>query len=158
LAGLRLGGEWASGGNAGRRFEQCRGGWPDAVALLEELVDDDAALVEDEDAGISDSKLFPPGADAVLGVLRLEMLVVEAEITNDPTSLVRQQLVGDAALRGECLQRRDRIVANREDGDASPLEIRRARLQLDELRLAVGSPARAAVEDDERLLLAPNRV
>jgi hypothetical protein len=118
--------------------------------LLELLVDDDATLVEHEDAGVGDAELLRPGANAVLGVLRLEMLVEQSQRSNDPGTLVGKQRVGDPTLRGERRQRGDRVVADRENGDVRSLEVRGARLQLDELRFAVRSPARAAVKNDQR--------
>jgi hypothetical protein len=53
-------------------------------------------------------------------------------------------------LLGEAGKHLDSVVADGEEGDPLALEVGEAALQLDELRLAVGSPGGAAVEDDER--------
>jgi hypothetical protein len=44
----------------------------------------------------------------------------------------------------------NRIIADRDDGDARSVEVGETALQLDELRPAERSPGGAAVEDDQR--------
>jgi hypothetical protein len=53
-------------------------------------------------------------------------------------------------LRGERREHIDRIVAYGEERNALLAERRGDLLQLNELRFAIGSPPRAAIEDDER--------
>jgi hypothetical protein len=58
-------------------------------------------------------------------------------------------------LCGEGRERFDRIVTNGEERDVVLIEVGSNLLQLNELGLAVGSPARAAVEDHERPSACP---
>ena len=53
---------------------------------------------------------------------------------------VRQQRKSDASLPAESGERLDWVVANRGQAEPFGLEFREASLQLDQLRLAVGSP------------------
>lgn len=53
-------------------------------------------------------------------------------------------------LAGKVGERAHRVVADREQCDAPLLKLGSDTLQLDQLRLAVRSPARAAIEDDGR--------
>jgi hypothetical protein len=59
---------------------------------------------------------------------------------------------------GEVGQYGHRIVADCEDGNALSLEVRHALLQLHELRLTVGSPAGAAIEEDQGAPAGPDLV
>jgi hypothetical protein len=63
---------------------------------------------------------------------------------------IRQERIGDAVRVREALQDLDRVIADREERDAVLRERARDPLQLDELRLAEGSPLRAAVEENQR--------
>ncbi len=56
---------------------------------------------------------------------------------------------------GEGLQVRGAVVADREDGVAGAVQSRKDPLQLDQLRLAVGSPNRAAMQDHDRATHVP---
>jgi hypothetical protein len=77
------------------------------------------------------------------------VLVVESEPLDNRASLVRQQREGDAVFRCEVGQHVDRIVADGKQAGSCLVQVSRSLLQLDELRLAIRSPARAAVEDDK---------
>jgi hypothetical protein len=86
---------------------------------------------------------------AVERLLLGEVRVQQPERPDRCAAEVGEQGVGDAALLGEGGQDVDGVVADGEERDAGALEVGRAVLQLDQLRLAVRSPARAAVEDNQ---------
>jgi hypothetical protein len=83
-------------------------------------------------------------------VVRLKVFVEHAEPADDVAPFIAEQWVRDAVTFGERSEVGRPVVADREDGVPSPLELRQRALQLDQLRLAVRSPDRAAKEDDER--------
>ncbi len=89
-------------------------------------------------------------ATTVGRMLRREVLIEQAEPTNDNTPHIGKQRVDDTVLRGELGEDRDRIVAHREDRNAFALIVRQTALQLDELRLAERSPGGAAVKEHQR--------
>ena len=128
---------------------------PDAVALLETPVDDDAVLVEDEAAGIGNALVARVGVEAVVGRLLGEVLVEESQIPDCGAALVTEQRVGDVVRCGEIAEDVDGVVADGVDGDALALEVGETVLQPNELRAAEGSPVGATVEDDQPLTAIP---
>jgi hypothetical protein len=56
--------------------------------------------------------------------------VQQSEPTDEPTALVRQEVVADATLRREAGQNGDGIVADGEQGNPRALEFGLTRLQL----------------------------
>jgi hypothetical protein len=125
---------------------------------VEALPHDDPRLVEDEDPGIWKIGMPRIWLDPVRGMVFLYALVDEAEAPDDVAPLVREQRKRDTVLVGEGPKHRHGIVAQGEEGDARGFERGQYLLQLDQLRLAEGSPVGAAVEDDERLAVAPGGV
>jgi len=71
---------------------------------------------------------------------------------------VCQQTIGDAVLGRKGGEGLDRIVADREQRDASRFQLPGNPLQLDELRLAERSPPGAAVEHHDRGTAGPGAV
>ncbi len=120
------------------------------VVLFDDLPLDASRLVEHEGHRISDAVLLRPGGDGEPGVMHLEIFVEDPKFPNDAAAFVGQDRVVDALLVGECFQIDLAVIGDREDGIAGPFELLVHALQLDQLRLAVRSPDRAAVEDDDR--------
>jgi len=81
----------------------------------------------------------------------LHVLIDEAELTNDVAALVGEQWKADAVLIRKAAEYLNGVVADGEEGDAFGLEIRPYLLQLDQLRLAEGSPLGTAVENHQGL-------
>jgi hypothetical protein len=95
-----------------------------SIALLELLPNNDPLLVQVEHSRIGDAVLVGPGLPPIESRLLGEMLVVQAEGTNDATPLVREERVADPTLLREPGQNRDRVVADGEEGDAGLFEVR----------------------------------
>jgi len=76
--------------------------------------------------------------------------VEQPERADHPAALVSEKRIPDAVRVGEGSKDRDRVVADREERIAGGVKLRQDPLQLDQLRLAIRSPPRASVEDDER--------
>ena len=87
-----------------------------------------------------------------------QILIEDAEIADDRASLVGQQRIGDAVLRGELGEAGLIVVADREQRIARALKVVSDPLQLDQLRLAIRSPPGASVEHDHRPSRAPRGV
>jgi hypothetical protein len=117
------------------------------IGIVEELLDDDALLVHDIDAGEGD----PVEGSAVL----LHLRVQDAVAADDRRVDVREERVGNVVRLGEGGQCGHVIVGDRVELDAGFLELRPGVAQLTELRHARRSPDRRAVEDDGRLRAAP---
>jgi osmoprotectant transport system ATP-binding protein len=79
-----------------------------------------------------------------------EIGVQDAELADHAAALVGEERVGDAVRLRERGEPALVVVADREERVARVSERRGDPLQLDQLRLAVRSPPRAAVEHDER--------
>ncbi|HEV2010857.1 MAG TPA: hypothetical protein VGS17_07515 [Candidatus Limnocylindria bacterium] len=79
-----------------------------------------------------------------------KVFIEDPERADDGASLVGEQLKGDAVLGGELAQPALMVIADRKERDAGGIERAGDPLQLDQLRLAIGSPPRAAVEHDDR--------
>ena len=79
----------------------------------------------------------------------LETRVEHAERSDDAAALVREERICDAVRPREVREHRDGVVADREERVALTREVGGDPLQLDQLRLAVRSPLRAAIEDDD---------
>jgi len=79
-------------------------------------------------------------------MLRIDVLVQQAEGAYHGAPLIGEEGIGDVVCVGKPAEHGDGIIADGEDGDVRPREVGQAALQLDELRLAEGSPGRAAVE------------
>ena len=85
----------------------------------------------------------------------LDQIVIEnADLPDDGASLIGQQREGDPVLGRELAQTVPVVIADREEGIPGAVERGCEALQLDQLRLAVRSPSRAAVEHDDRPTLA----
>ncbi len=80
----------------------------------------------------------------------LEVLIQDAEGADGLTPLVTEERIGDAVAVGERPKIGRPVVADGEQRVARPFELGERSLQLDQLRLAVRSPDRAAVQDDDR--------
>ncbi len=159
--GLAVGREGGLGGrlqDPKRRRKEGATRVPLAVARMESLVSDGARLVEDEDTGIWQVHVARARLDAIDSVIFLHVFIDEAELTNDAATLVGEQRKADAVLVRKAAKYLDGVVADGEEGDAFGLETRPHLLQLDQLRLAEGSPLGAAVEDYERLAVPACRV
>lgn len=93
--------------------------------------------------------LLRPCGDAEPRVMRLEVVVQNAELPNDAAAFVGEQRVVDAVLVRERFQVRRAVMGDRNDGIPSASQLPLHALQLNQLRLAIRSPDRAAIEDDE---------
>ena len=111
---------------------------------------DDAVRVEDKDAGIGQVHVARVRLDPVGGMVVLDVRVQHAEPAHHVAARIRQERIRDAVPVREALQDLDRVIADREQRDAVLGERAGYPLQLDELRLAEGSPLRAAVKEHER--------
>jgi len=83
--------------------------------------------------------------------MRFEVHVDQAELADDAAALVTEERVGDAVRRGERREARDGVIADRVQGVPGVSQCGKDALQLDQLRLAIRSPSRAPVEDDQGL-------
>jgi hypothetical protein len=117
---------------------------------VEPFLDHDPASVEEEDGGIRDTTLVVPDRTPELRVMPIQVLVQHAQFLDGSAPFVRKQRKSNPVLRRKSGKRVDGIVANRKQCRVGPGQVRPDSLQLDELRLAVGSPPRTAVEHDKR--------
>jgi hypothetical protein len=85
---------------------------------------------------------------------RLRLFVQDAKAPDDCGPCVGDQRKSDASRVGEFLERRRRIVADRNQPETLLPDLIVAALQLDELRLAVRSPIGGAEEHEHRSLRA----
>lgn len=120
-----------------------------AVVVFDDLPLDASRVVEDEGHRIRDAVLLRPCGDAEPRVMRLEVVVQNAELPNDAAAFVGEQRVVDAVLVRERFQVRRAVMGDRNDGIPSASQLPLHALQLNQLRLAIRSPDRAAIEDDE---------
>jgi hypothetical protein len=86
-----------------------------------------------------------------VSVIFLDTLVQKPELSDHVTALIGQQRKRDSVLLGKGSEDLDRVIADREQGNAIGIERRPYVLQLDQLRAAERSPVGAAVENDEGL-------
>jgi hypothetical protein len=128
------------------------------IALVESLLRDDPALVQHEHARIRQADMARVRRDAVVSVVFLDTLVQKPELSDRVTALIGQQRKRDSVLLGEGSEDLDRVIADREQGNAIGIERGPYALQLDELRPAERSPVGAAVEDDDGLARCARRV
>ena len=84
--------------------------------------------------------------------------IFQAQRPDDLAPDIRKQRKLNTVARGEWLENVAGVIADPEDRDSLPFVIRPGLLQLDELRATVGSPARAAVENDQRAAIASRLV
>jgi hypothetical protein len=98
--------------------------------------------------------LVRPRRHAETSVVRLEVIVEDAELPDHAAAFIGKDRVGDAVRVGEGLQVGLAVIADRTQGIAGALELRVYALQLDQLRLAVRSPTCAADEHDDRAAAA----
>lgn len=130
-------------------FQNTGTGLAFAVALGEALLDDDPLGIEQERPGIGNAFMMRLHRHAVGAMLCGEVLIEQAEAANDGTAGIRQQGIGNAVLLGEFVENIDRVIADRDDGDALTVEVLQAALQLNELRPAKRSPGGTAVKHDQ---------
>jgi len=83
-------------------------------------------------------------------VMRLQVLVEDAKLADDAATFIGEEWVVDGVLLRERLQFRLCVVGDPKDGVTGALEFVMNTLQLDQLRLAVRSPDRAAIEGYDR--------
>jgi hypothetical protein len=83
---------------------------------------------------------------------RLRLIVQDAKASDDCGPRVGDQREPDSSRVGEFLERRRRIVADRNEPETLLPDLIVAALQLDELRLAIGSPVGRAEEHEHRAL------
>jgi hypothetical protein len=76
----------------------------------------------------------------------LDSVVDQAEPAHHMTAFVGQKWIRNLVRGGEISQDVDGVVADREQRYTTRRQVRSDPLQLDELRLAEGSPFRAAIE------------
>ena len=84
--------------------------------------------------------------NAVGCMLLVDMLVQQTERAHHCASLIGEERIGNPIRVGKPTEHVYSIIADGEDGDVRAHEVGQAPLQLDELRLAEGSPTGAAVE------------
>jgi hypothetical protein len=130
--------------------KQAGPGFALSVALMEALLADDTLFIQKERPGVGRAPVSVLGIHAIGRVLFVDAFVEQSERTDDAAALIREQRVGNAVPRGKGRQNSDRVIADREDGDALSFEVGLAPLQLDELRAAERSPVGAAIEHDQR--------
>lgn len=124
---------------------------------MDPLVDDGSVAVEEKDGGVGDPALVVPDLAPELRVMAIQVIVQHPQVADDAAALVGEQRIRDPVLRGKSRERLDGVVADRKQRDLGAGEVGGDALQLDELRLTVGSPPRTSVEDDERAA-APARL
>jgi len=79
-------------------------------------------------------------------MLLVDVLVQQTERAHHGAALVGEKRKGNPVCVRKPAEHVHRVIADGEDGDVRPREVGQAPLQLDELRLAEGSPTGAAVE------------
>jgi hypothetical protein len=84
-------------------------------------------------------------------VVPVQVIVEHPEVPNSAAALVGQKRIRDPVFRGKRRERRYGVVTDRKQRDIGVGEIGGDTLQLNELRFAVRSPPRTAVENDDRL-------
>jgi hypothetical protein len=119
--------------------EDCRRRIALLVRILEIACGDDALAIDDE---------RPRMRDAVRSRPRLVLVVENAEAPDDCRPGIGDQGKRDATRVSEPLERLCRIVTNGDEPETMPADVVVAALQLDQLRLAVGSPVGRSKEDE----------
>jgi len=119
---------------------------PLAIALLKPLLDDTSVRVEEQYTRVRHTPVAVLLGDAVRRMLLIDVLVQQAEGAHDVTPMVGEEGIGDSVPVGKPAEHVHRIIAHGEESNILAREVGYAALQLDELRLAEGSPGRAAVE------------
>jgi hypothetical protein len=115
-------------------------------------------LIEEKHTRVRQPSVTVLLGDAIGRVLFVNTLVQEPECANDLAAVIGEESVGNAVLVGEPAQTSDGIVADGEDGDVLPFEVRQAALQLDELRFTKRSPFGAAMKHDQCAAARPDLV
>lgn len=82
--------------------------------------------------------------------MRSQVTIQQTKLGDHMTAHVSEKWKADASGGREFIQDFGRVVADPDQPDPAPLELPVYLLQLNELRLAVGSPGGASVEDDQR--------
>lgn len=142
---IGLGRECARAGSRAPSGKYGPGGIPLLIRVLEEACRHNTFPVDDKSARVRN----PVRAGA-----RLRLFVQDAKAPDDRGPRVGDQREPDSARVGELLQRRRRIVTDRNESEPLLADLIVAALQLDELRLAVGSPIGGAEEHEHRALWA----
>jgi hypothetical protein len=83
-------------------------------------------------------------------VVRFQVSIQETELSDHPTTYICQKRKANAFRTRELTEHFSRVVADPNQPNATPIELLLDLLQLNELRFAIGSPSRAAVENDQR--------
>jgi len=122
----------------------------DAVVLLDEGAHDPAVGVEHEGGRERHPLLVLAGGHAERCVVGHKLGVEQPERADHPAALVSEKRIPDVVRVGEGFEARDGVVADREERIPGGVQLRQDPLQLDQLRLAIRSPPRAPIEDDER--------
>ena len=113
---------------------------PHLVILDEDLADDIHPGIYYEYSGVRDT---------VRCISRFVLLVQDAERLDGCRVDIREERIGNGSSINEYLLQLRRVVSNRNNADASLLEVRYLFLQLHELPSAVGSPVRRAYRDED---------
>lgn len=108
------------------------------VAGVKVFTSHGAVLIQDERSGVRDAENRFSGR-----------LIEDAEGTDHLAAFIRKQGVVNAVLLGEAVEDLDAVVADGIEGEASGLKFGADALQLNELRFAERSPARASMENHE---------
>jgi hypothetical protein len=88
----------------------------------------------------------------------VEVAVQQTELGDDPAALVREQREPYAFCFSKVPQYLGWIVTDSDQSDSIATKLAEDLLQLDQLRLAVGSPTSASVKDHERPSAGPPRI
>ncbi|GAC1641803.1 MAG: hypothetical protein NVS9B11_09680 [Candidatus Dormibacteraceae bacterium] len=82
--------------------------------------------------------------------MRSQVTIQQTKLGDHMTAYVCEKWEANASGGREFIQDLGRVVADPDHPDPAPLDLPVYLLQLNELRLAVGSPGGASVEDDQR--------
>src|SRR5262249_52217810 len=118
-----------------------------AIALLKALLQHVTLLVKEEHARIGHPPTLVAFGNAIGGMVLEDIFVEEAEFADHLAALIREEGVGDVLLGSKGGQYVHSIVADGKRHDTMALKVRQTLLQLDELRLAEGSPSGTAMKD-----------
>ena len=146
------------GRTVGHGLQQLAGALACAVVLLDSLLGYGPRLVEDKNGRVRDPLLMRTGLDSEGCVVGLQLSVQQTQFGDDAAAHIGQKREVDPLGRGKVPQHLLRVIADSDQRDAGADQLAVYLLQLNELRLAVGSPLGASIEHNQGTTACPPSV